>query len=135
MNCKDHPDIEAAARCTGCQEPFCGNCLVEMGGVQYCASCKSMAIEGALVAEEATVECKEAAEALKYAIIGIFCFGIFLGPVAISKANSAKKLIAENPRLTGAGKADAAKIIGIIVIVLWVLGMIARLGALVTNDY
>ncbi|MBI4860095.1 MAG: hypothetical protein HY815_07500 [Candidatus Riflebacteria bacterium] len=103
--------------------------MVDIGGQQYCASCKIMAIQGKPpVMEEATLPCKEADDAIKYAIIGIFCFGIILGPLAISKANTAKKMIALNPRLTGAGKANAASIIGWVVVVLWFLGIIARVS-------
>ena len=76
--------------------------------------------------EEATIPCKEAGEALKYSIIGIFCFGIILEPVAISKALKAKKMMAMNPRLTGSGKATAALIIGIVALLLWIIGMFAR---------
>ena len=115
-------------RCAGCSEAFCSNCLVEVQGQKYCGSCKVMAVKAPPVVEQGAIPCKEAGEALKYAIVGIFCFGIILGPIAISKAAKAKKMIAENPRLTGAGKATAAQIIGAIVIVLWVLGIIARVA-------
>lgn len=128
MECKNHAGVEAVSRCTGCAEAFCDNCLVEVKGQKYCAECKQMAISGTLPQmEEGTIPCKEAGEALKYAIIGIFCFGIILGPVAISKALKAKKMIEKNPDLTGSGKATAALIIGIIVVILWVIGMISRI--------
>ena len=128
MQCKNHPDAAAEARCAGCQESFCSNCLVEMGGKQYCGSCKVMAVRGTPVVEEATLPCKEADEALKYALIGIVCFGIILEPMALSKASKAKKMMALNPRLTGAGKASAAQIIGVVALILWVLGIIARIN-------
>jgi hypothetical protein len=89
-----------------------------------------MAIQGKPVVEEATLPCKEADEALKYAIIGIFCFGIILEPIAISKALKAKKMLSLNPRLTGSGKAQAALIIGIVGLVLWALGMVFRFANL-----
>jgi hypothetical protein len=108
-------------------EPFCNNCLVTIRGRKFCGSCKVTALGGVLpVIEQATEPCAEAAEALKYAIIGIFCFGIFLEPIAISKALKAKKLIAANPNLTGEGKANAALVIGVLGLVLWVLGILAR---------
>jgi hypothetical protein len=108
-------------------EPFCNNCLVTIRGRKFCGSCKITALGSSLpVVEMATEPCAEAAEALKYAIIGIFCFGIFLEPIAISKALKAKKLIAANPNLTGEGKANAALIIAILGLVLWVLGIVAR---------
>jgi hypothetical protein len=68
----------------------------------------------------------EAGQALKYAIIGIFCFGMILGPVAIVKALKAKRMIEEDPRLSGSGKATAALWIGIVVFFLWALGMVAK---------
>jgi|SRR5690349_10457273 len=124
MDCKNHPGVAAVNRCAGCAEPFCGNCLVEVGGKPYCAACKSMAVAGVPMAEGATIPCKEASEALTYAIVGLFCFGIILEPVALFKANKAKQMIAMNPRLTGSGKVTAAYIIAIIGLVLWVLGVI-----------
>jgi len=91
-----------------------------------------MALRGGvpLVAEEATIPCKEANEALTYSIVGIFCFGIILEPIAISKALKAKKMIQLNPRLTGSGKVTAALIIASIALLLWVLGLVARVAAL-----
>lgn len=130
VQCKNHPNVAAVDRCAGCAEPFCPNCLVEMGGQKYCGSCKSMAVQGRPVVEAATIPCKEAGEALTYAIVGLFCFGIILEPIAISKAIKARNMIAANPRLTGSGKATAALIIAIVGLVLWVLGMIARFSQL-----
>jgi len=128
MTCKNHPTIEAVERCAGCAEPFCSNCLVEIHGQKYCGSCKIMAIKGQPVVEAATIPCKEAGEALKFAIIGIFCFGIILEPMAIVKALKAKKMIEMNPQLTGSGKATAALIIAIVGLILWVLGIVARVS-------
>ncbi len=131
MQCKNHPTAAAADRCAGCAEPFCADCLVEIQGQKYCAACKVMALKGPpVMAEEATIPCKEAGEALTYAIVGLFCFGFILGPIAISKASKAKKMIALNPRLTGSGKATAATIIGIVGLVLWVLSLIMRFSAM-----
>jgi len=126
VSCKNHPTVPASDRCTGCAEAFCPDCLVEIQGRRYCGDCKVMAVSQPPVIEEATYPCKEAGEALKYAIIGIFCFGIILEPIAISKALKAKKLIEQNPNLTGSGKANAALAIAIVALGLWVLGMIAR---------
>lgn len=126
MICRNHPGVQALARCAGCAEAFCEDCLVEINGQQYCGSCKVMAVRSQPMVEEATIPCAEAGDALKYAIIGIFCFGIILEPIAIVKALAAKKKIEMNPRLTGSGKATAALIIGIVSLVLWVIGMFAR---------
>jgi len=72
--------------------------------------------------------CKEAGEALTMAIVSLFCFGFILGPIAISKAMKAKKIMEQNPRLTGSGKATAALIIGILALVLWVLNIAMRVS-------
>ncbi len=111
MDCKNHPGTPAVARCAGCAETFCSNCLVPMGGQYYCGSCKVLAVQGQPMIEEATIPCKEAKEALIYAIVGLFCCAIVLGPIAIYKALQAKKMMAADPRLTGSGKATAAMII------------------------
>lgn len=127
MECRNHPETTASGRCTGCAEPFCENCLVPIQGKQYCAACKVMALQGAApMVEEATIPCEEANQALMYSIVGLLCCGIILEPLAISKALAAKRMIAENPRLAGSGKATAALIIACIGLVLWVLGMIGR---------
>ena len=129
MQCKNHPDVAAVDRCAGCAEAFCGDCLVDLKGKKYCANCKVMVLAGKnpQPPESDLHPCPEAGEALKYAIIGIFCFGIILEPIAINKALKAKKLIAANPNLTGEGKANAALVIGVLALVLWVIGMIARI--------
>ena len=130
MQCKNHPTVAAVDRCAGCAEAFCGDCLVEIQGQKYCGACKVMALKGPppLAVEEPTIPCQEANEALKYAIIGLFCFGFILGPIAISKGLKAKRYIAEDPTLMGAGKATAAIVIGIVALVLWILSMAIRLS-------
>jgi hypothetical protein len=129
MECRNHPAALASDRCAGCMEPFCPNCLVTIKGRRYCASCKVMALGGQTpVFEQVTEPCAEANEALKYAIIGIFCLGIILEPIAISKALAAKKIMAANPNLTGSGKATAALVIGIVGLLLWLIGVIARVA-------
>jgi hypothetical protein len=129
MECKNHPQVEAVDRCAGCAEPFCGDCLVEVRGQKYCGSCKVLAIQNQpVVVEEATLPCKEASEALTYAIVSLFCFGIILGPIAISKASKARKMIALNPRLTGSGKTTAAMVIGIVAIILWLLSIVIKVS-------
>lgn len=130
MECRNHPGAAAIDRCSGCAESFCGNCLVDIQGVPYCASCKVMALQGGSPAVQPSMPCKEADDALKYAIIGIFCFGIILGPIAIGKAMSAKKMIAMNPNLSGSGKATAGLVIGIFDTVLFLLGIIVRFATM-----
>src|SRR3954463_1293462 len=131
MQCKNHPNVAAVDRCAGCAEPFCPDCLVDVHGQKYCGSCKIMALKGQpIVVEEPTIPCKEANEALTYAIVGLFICGIILDPIALSKASKAKQMIDADPRLLGAGKVKAARIIAIIALSLWVIAMFARFAAI-----
>lgn len=41
--CARHPAREAAARCPGCSEFFCRECVVEHGGKLLCATCLARA--------------------------------------------------------------------------------------------
>ena len=129
MNCTHHPEVAAAGTCAGCAEPFCWNCLVEIQGQKYCASCKVMTVAGSPPPDAGTIPCELASQALRYAIFGIFCFGIILEPVAIAKASKAKRLIQEDPRLSGSGKVTATYVIAIAVLILWVVGFLARVGS------
>ncbi len=128
MQCKNHQGAEAIDRCVACAEPFCNNCLVEIHGQRYCGSCKVLALQGRTMATQAALPCKEAGDALTYAIISLFCFGIILGPIAISKAMKAKKMMNLNPNLTGSGKANAALVIGIVGLLLWLIGIVTRVS-------
>lgn len=126
MYCKNHPETGAEERCVGCAELFCGDCLVEVLGQKYCSSCKIMAVKGPPPIKEGDEPCEAAGKALLYSIIGIFCFGIIFGPMAISKAVEARREIRENPQLAGLAKANVGLLLGIMVLVFWVLGMVAK---------
>jgi uncharacterized RDD family membrane protein YckC len=42
MLCSNHVDVaEGVRRCARCGTPFCPDCLVELSGRPYCATCKS----------------------------------------------------------------------------------------------
>ena len=75
--------------------------------------------------EEATIRCKEADEALTYAIAGLFCC-VFLQPVAIQRALKARKMIQNNPQLAGSAKVAAAFVVAVVGIILWILGMLTQ---------
>jgi len=131
MECRNHPGAVAVARCTGCAEPFCANCLVDLGGQNYCGACKVMAIQGrAPVYVQPTKTSTEARDALILAIFGLFCFGIILEPWALVKASNAKKAIDADPRLGGRGMASAATVIATIGLVVWALGLVLRIAAI-----
>ncbi len=81
--------------------------------------------------EEETVPNKLAGEALTMAIIGVFCFGFILGPMAIYKGSKAKKEIDEDPTQFGRGKATAAQVIGGIILlfnIIYILSIVVEAG-------
>ncbi len=49
MPCKNHPFVEdRLTRCSVCAESFCPDCVVEIGGLPYCMTCKSEMVLGLL---------------------------------------------------------------------------------------
>jgi len=77
---------------------------------------------------------KKANNALTSAIVGFFCFGIILGPVSITRAREAKKIL--RPGDPGYGSAQAAEIIGWIVTALYVIGLcVSAFSFLASNGY
>jgi hypothetical protein len=126
MECKNHGGVPAVDRCAGCAEAFCGNCLVEVAGQKYCGSCKVIPIQGkTIVLDGSTTPCKEANEALIFAIISLFCFGFVFGVVAINKAIKARREIDADPSLTGWGKANAAIFVGSLGFLFWIYRIIS----------
>ncbi len=74
-----------------------------------------------------------ATRALWYGIIGIFCFGIILGPAAIVLGGSANNTFARH-KMPSNGSATAGRVLGIIVTILWVLGIIANVASIATRQ-
>ena len=126
--CQNHPTIPALDRCAGCAEPFCGNCMVELFGQRYCGSCKVMAIKDQPMPDMGIYPCKEAQTAMVLAIVGMFIFGIILGPVALSQAHKATQMLDSNPQFTGRDKVRAARIIGIFALVLGIINCISAIS-------
>jgi hypothetical protein len=125
MDCQNHAAVLAVATCTGCAESFCQRCLVEVRGARYCAGCKQMAVSG-LAAP--TLPCEDARSALRLSLVGLVILGIVLEPMAISKALSARRQIAQNPALSGAGHAQAALVVASIGLFLGLINVITCMG-------
>ena len=85
-----------------------------------------MAIDGPPTVD-GTVPCVEASEALKYAILSLFCCGLILGPMAIQKGLKARRAIQSDPTLTGEAKANIAIMIGIVALAMWAVNTISRI--------
>jgi hypothetical protein len=68
-----------------------------------------------------------------YGVLGLFICGLIFGILAISKANEAKKAIAADPRLGGAGLANTGRVLGILALVFFGLFLLIRLAAVSTG--
>ncbi|HXU45700.1 MAG TPA: RDD family protein [Thermoanaerobaculia bacterium] len=85
MPCKNHPLIEdGLVRCARCAEPFCSDCVVELGGQPFCAACKAERLRDLRAGTAAAVS-----GTLRLATIGrrfgaLFLDGLILGlPLSI----------------------------------------------------
>jgi hypothetical protein len=74
----------------------------------------------------AAATCVEARDAMRFAVLGIFCFGIIVEPFAIAKALKARALIRGDPSLGGKGVADAALFVAIAALAFAALGLVGR---------
>src|SRR5262249_32975118 len=84
-----------------------------------------------MLAQKAAQVASDAKSALIMSIIGIFCFGFILGFIAFRKANDALRTIdiyqvAEDKR----SMLMTAKILSIIDIVFWAIGLVLRIFVL-----
>jgi hypothetical protein len=107
-------------------EAVCPTCGDVING--YCFRCRQGAPPSNYMFSGVRETAKEAKEAFWCAIIGIFCFGFILGPVAIYKGFAARKIITENPNLLGEGFATAAIIIGIFDVIIHLGVICARVA-------
>jgi hypothetical protein len=146
MKCKNHADIDAVARCTGCQEAFCENCLVEMNGKKYCSDCKIMVVcekpKIEFEFETPKIPCIESRYALIFVLISFLIpsiasihgiifmpvIGIFLGFITILISLDAKKRIKEDINLSGEVMARVILFLGVLIFIIWSIRFIATLN-------
>lgn len=116
------------------QEPGkinCPNCHLQIpAGSVRCEYCNVGLVSADGVYRGPTATAPGAVASLVFGIVAFFICGIIFGIVAIQKADEAKSAIAVDPSLTGGGMATAGKVLGIIAIVIWGLGIMVRVAAL-----
>jgi len=125
----------------GCNQPICND---EM---KACPFCKNQIKKTALkcrfcgkyldsqIQQQSTVLPKgthsDAKSALVFGILSMLCCAIIFGPLAIVKANSAIRDIRYDRGFSGEGMATAGKVLGIVGICLWGLGILIKILAIV----
>lgn len=131
--CQRHPATAAAAPCAQCAAPFCEDCLVIAQGKSWCRACLTATVALLPPPTAGTIRCREADQALRLALIGVFVLGPILEPIALIRASQARRLMVKDARLTGDAKVALATAIAIAALAIWgiVLGtkLLAALGS------
>jgi|GEM_PF-1712994 len=107
--------------------PGCRSLLA--AGTPLCPFCRTITSPDGLYHGPMT-NAPGAVQSLVFGILGLVICGVIFGPLAISRANSAKREIAFNPTYGGGGLATAGLVLGIIDLVAWGLVLVFRLGAM-----
>ncbi|HJQ27408.1 MAG TPA: RING finger protein [Blastocatellia bacterium] len=109
---------------------LCPNCNKWIAlNSRVCAICNTFL--GATGREQyERITLREAKQALTYGIIAFLCCPPIAGYYAIKNANTAIDIIDANAEYQGRGMAVAGKVLGIIAIVVWVLGLLIRLASI-----
>lgn len=115
-NCNSE-NFDYAATCQHCGQPF------PPGAVTASAQ------PGIATTRQQAVE--SAKNALIMSIIGFFCFGIILGPIAIIQARKAKTVL--SPGEDGYSNAQTAEVLGWIVAALYVVSLCISVIIMITN--
>lgn len=98
-------------------------------GSPFCSFCRAVTSPDGIY-HGPRMNAPGATASLVFGILGLFFCGIIFGPLAISKANEAKRAMNENPIYTGAGLATAGSVLGIIDLVLWAIFLLVRIGGM-----
>lgn len=130
--CLSHPDRAAVSSCSICAEAFCVECLDEVGPGATCGACRPVsrtqgsrgpAWAGPGVKTEAT---KKANQAFWASIIGIFFCGPIVEVFALIQANQVIREVEASPvPIEGFDRAKKARVISIVVLVLWGLYVVS----------
>src|SRR5216684_2219132 len=85
MNCTNHVEVSEGVRpCARCGKDFCGDCLVTILGLSYCATCKSEKLldvqsgTDSTVLQLATIGRRFAAQFIDSFVVGIPVGGLFV---------------------------------------------------------
>lgn len=109
---------------------YCPNCrnVIAMGS-PLCPFCRAITSPDGLY-HGPTTNAPGAVQSMVFGIIGLLICGIVFGPLAISRASSAKREIAANPMYGGSGFATAGMVLGVLDLVAFVLLLVFRAGAM-----
>jgi len=104
--------------CPSCRVPFAV-------GAHICPACRAITSPDGIYHGPKT-NAPGAVASLVYGLVGLVLCGVILGPIAISKSNSAKAAMVSDPTLGGEGLATAGLVLGIADLVLFVIYLMIR---------
>ena len=105
--------------------PYCRNAIMSYEPV--CPYCRAITSPDGIY-HGPKVNAPGAVASLVLGIVGLFCFGIIMGPLAIVFGVKARREVAMNPTYTGGGLATAGLVMGIIDTLLFVLIIFMQVG-------
>ena len=106
--------------CPSCRVPFAI-------GSPICPACRMITSPDGIY-HGPKINAPGAVQSLVLGIVGFFICGVVFGPIAISKANSAKAAMSSDPTLGGEGLATAGMVMGIIDLVAWAIIMLVKMS-------
>jgi hypothetical protein len=121
-NASAAPPPPGYTNCPTCRVPI-------MLGTQVCPSCRSITSPDGIY-HGPRVNAPGAVAALVCGLIGLVFCQIVMGPIAIIKANAAKRAIESDPTYGGGGMATAGMVLGIIDLVVFALYVVVNLSHL-----
>lgn len=117
MKCYYHTDLEAVATCVVCGKAICQTCLIDVAGRNTCQHCLSAGKATRIQTQSNKNINPLAIISMVLGILGI-CTGILSVPAWIT-GKIAQKQIMENPNQEGMQLAQAGKILGMAITILW----------------
>ncbi len=94
-------------------------------GVQLCPICDMVTTPDGIY-RGPKVMAPGATASVVWGIVGIAVCGLIIGFVAINKSREARAHIEADPRYEGEGIATAGMVLGVVDIILWAVGLVAR---------
>jgi uncharacterized RDD family membrane protein YckC len=100
MNCTNHVEVSEGVRpCARCGKDFCGDCLVTILGLPYCATCKSEKLldvqsgTDSSVLQLATIGRRFAAQVIDSFVVSIPAFALFFAFIffGVATTNNARR--------------------------------------------
>jgi hypothetical protein len=136
MKCYYHPDVEAVATCSNCGKGVCQICSVDVAGRIVCSKCLSSGNFPRYQPPPLQPSKPYNILAIVSIILGILgiCSGFLAIPAWIT-GHYALKQISENPNQEGKSLAEAGRLLGIIITVIYSIALFCYIGSIMIGGF